>query len=194
MKIYKTYAQENGAICCYAENNKLRCLDFKDKYRPYMNDDKLLDDWDEVFFETNNSINKGQKINNIMRCNAMLYITDEPTKKLIENSFSGCIQFLSAKSNDEPSAKYYFLYPIKGIEGLDIGKSECRFFPNSKVYSSVRKYVFRKDIDYSPVFKLKCQGSVYNTIMYATDEFKDFIESNGITGLAFEEIFDFDKE
>ncbi len=79
-----------------------------------------------------------------MRCNAMLYITDEPTKKLIENSFSGCIQFLSAKSNDEPSAKYYFLYPIKGIEGLDIGKSECRFFPNSKVYSSVANMCFVK--------------------------------------------------
>lgn len=27
--------------------------------------------------------------------------------------------------------------------------------------------------------------------MYATDEFKDFIEANGITGWVFEEVFDF---
>ena len=42
------------------------------------------------------------------------------------------------------------------------------------------------------MFKLKSDGKAYDTRMYVTDEFKDFIESNGITGLRFEEIFDFE--
>lgn len=66
------------------------------------------------------------------------------------------------------------------------------FIEETKIYTTVYKYVFKNNIKYYPVFLLKTEGVVYDMRLYATDEFKDFIEYNGITGLRFEEIFDFD--
>ena len=84
------------------------------------------------------------------------------------------------------------MYPFRGVEGLDLDKSECRFIEETRIYTTVYKYVFNNNIKYYPVFLLKTEGAIYDMRMYATDEFKEFIESNGITGLRFEEIFDFE--
>ena len=192
MKIYRVFASENGVICCYAKDNRFNVLDFENHYDVYMDADKPLEDWNKLHFYTSTTINKRKRFNNIMRHNVMFYMVDESSKMIIEKEFSDCIQFLEAVNNDDPLTKYYFLYPFRGIEGLDTDKSKCDFLPNSKIYTSVSKYIFRKDVEYCPVFKLKSDGKAYDMRMYVTDEFKNFIESNGITGLRFEEIFDFE--
>ena len=194
MKIYKLHTPENGISCIYSDNNKLDCLNFRRHYWKYMDDGKPFENWEPLHFYTNSSINKRKKVYNILHHNVIFVIADEKSKKIMEEKFSDCIQFLEVINDDDLSNKYYLLNPFRSIDALDIDKSECDLVLNSRIPSSIYKYVFKNDVDYYPIFKLKYEGAVYNFIMYATDEFKDFIEANGITGLVFDEIFDFENQ
>lgn len=192
MKIYRLIAMERSVLCVFLhEKNKLSSSEFLSKYMPDINSDRRFKDWDVSHFSTKRLINNTDKPRNIMRYDLMYAIADEKSKIALENRFSECIQFLDAVNDDEPSEKYYFLNPFRSAEGLDLEKSECSFLPDSRIPSSIYKYVFKKDVEYYPIFKLKYEGIVHSTRMYATDEFKDFIEANGITGWIFEEVFDF---
>ena len=191
MKIYRVRPKENGVSCLYSDKNKLDCLEFQHHYQPYMNDDKCFGDWDISLFYTNSSINRRKKVYNILHYNLLFFITDEQSKVTLEKKFSDCIQFLEVINDDAPSTKYYFFNPFKSVDGLDIDRSRCRFLPDSRVPIAVFDYVFKNDVEYYPVFKLRNEGIVYDKSVYATDEFKDFIEASGITGLFFEELYDF---
>ena len=194
MKIYMLDTKENGITYIYSDKNKLSCLKLKRHYWTNMDEGKPFENWEDLYVYTNDTMNKRKKKYNIMYHNALFVISNKNGKDLIENKFSDCVQFLDVINDDDLQNKYYLLNPFRSIDALDIDKSECDFMPNTKIPSTIEKYVFKKDVSYYPIFKLKYGGAVYNTKMYATDEFKDFIESNGITGLVFEEIFDFDKE
>ena len=52
--------------------------------------------------------------------------------------------------------------------------------------------MFRNNVKYCPIFKLRNGNKVHKLMVIATDEFKTFIESNRITGFDFKEVFDFD--
>ncbi|MBQ8568258.1 MAG: hypothetical protein IJ446_03480, partial [Oscillospiraceae bacterium] len=193
MKIYRLHTEENGIWCLYSESNKFNCLDFLDHYSSDMDEDKRFDNCEPLYFYMNSPINKRQKEYNIMYYNLMFLIVDKSTKVALEYNFSDSIQFIETINEDDSSKEYYFLNPFRSIDGLDLNKSEYSCMPKSRIPSMIKKYVFKKDVSYYPIFKLNYGGAVYSTKMFATDEFKDFIESNGITGLVFEEVFDFDK-
>jgi len=194
VKIYRLHTEENGIWCLYSESNKFSCLNFLRHYSSDMDEDKRFDNCEPLYFYMNSSINKRKKEYNIMYYNLMFLIVDKSTKVALEYNFSDSIQFIKTINEDDSSKEYYFFNPFRSIDGLDLNKSEYSCMPKSRIPCMVYKYVFKSGIKYYPIFKLKNEGAVYDTSMYATDEFKDFIESNGITGLVFEEIFDFDKE
>ena len=191
MKIYSLLTLENGITCIYSDNNKLDCLDFKDRYWKYMDDGVPFENWEALHIYTNSFINKRKKTYDVLHHNVLFVIVNEKSKALIEKKFSDCIQFLEVINDDDLSNKYYLLNPFGSIDGLDIDRSKCNFMPSSRIPGIIYKYEFKNDVEYFPIFKLKYEGAVYNMRMYVTDEFKDFIEANGITGLDFEEVFDF---
>ena len=61
MKMYKLLTQNNGRICIYSDNNELKCLKLWRQYRPYMDNDKLIDEWESVHIYTDSPINKRKK-------------------------------------------------------------------------------------------------------------------------------------
>lgn len=194
MKIYRLLYEERSISCIFSnEKNKLSSSDFLNKYMPDINSDMRFENWDVSHFCTKRLKNRVSKPRNIMHYDLLFAIADEKSKAALENRFSDCIQFLDAVNDDAPSEKYYFLNPFRSVEGLDFNKSECSFIPDSRIPSSIYKYVFREDVEYYPIFKLKHEGNVHSMRMYVTDEFKDFIESNGITGLVFEKLYDFEN-
>ncbi|MBP1545167.1 MAG: hypothetical protein J6A37_01030 [Oscillospiraceae bacterium] len=193
MKMYKVLTKNSGITCIY-DSNRIKCIDMWNYCRPYMNEDKFIGNWIPSHFTTTSDINKNKKVYNVMRHNLMYYIVDELTKNVIEKEFSDCVQFLDAIYDEAPSTKYYLLYPYKSIDGLDMDKSDCCFKEDKTDYSYIYKYVFKRNVEYCPIFKMRCGNNVHELMVMATDKFKNFIESNNITGFDFEEVFDFDKE
>lgn len=156
MKIYELYTAEEGATCCYSENNKIDILDSWKKYYQYINNDDFIVNWDTTFFYLNDEINKNKVKQNIMRYNNRYFIVDNKTKEMIASVFGEYIQFLEAVNEEDLSAKYFLLYPVRSLDALDIDKSECRFMDEEKLYiSTIYKYIFKNDIEYYPVFKLR---------------------------------------
>ena len=191
MKIYELYTAEEGATCCYSENNKIDILDSWKKYYQYINNDDFIVNWDTTFFYLNDEINKNKVKQNIMRYNNRYFIVDNKTKEMIASAFGEYIQFLEAVNEEDLSAKYFLLYPVRSLDALDIDKSECRFMDEEKLYiSTIYKHIFKNDIEYYPVFKLRRKEVVNKSHVYATDEFKNFIEENNITGFDFVEVYD----
>lgn len=191
MKIYILRTSEEGSTCIYSDNNKSDLLDMWRKYYQYTSNDNFIDDWDTYYFYLNNEINRNKIKQNIMRAHGGYFIADDKAKVLIQSAFGEFIQFLEAVNEEDLSAKYFLLYPVRSLDALDIDKSECRFMDEEKRYiSTIYKYIFKNDIEYYPVFKLKLKDRVKKVPVYATDEFKNFIEENNITGFNFVEVYD----
>ena len=101
--------------------------------------------------------------------------------------------------------------PIEPIE-KDIANKSSYYLPNLNEFAyvlneslsvfkythkhdvrSIKKYYFNSDVKIPPVFYLKINSKKTDFLdIFITDEFKDYVESCGITGFSFREVFDFD--
>ncbi len=126
---------------------------------------------------------------------SFLFVCDEFAKQKLSEKYD-CIQFLKVDPIEKGIAKesdFYLPNVLDFAYVLDEEKSTLEYGIYNTV-SGVKKYVFLPDVKKHPIFYLCVQGrkSAFLDI-FVTDEFKDYVESCGITGFVFKEVFDFDN-
>ncbi len=88
------------------------------------------------------------------------------------------------------TTSYYIPNVLTTAKVLDEEKTKFKYISDKYVYG-IDKYYFVDAVKETPVFYLNACDYTFSTI-YATDEFKDYVENCGITGFIFKEVFDFD--
>ncbi len=189
MKIWKVKGDINGRLCIDAENSKQKKVDIFWFHRK-----NKINDWNTI--KVSFKIEK-KRIDALPLCNITLFVTnaylfvcDDYTKEVLEKEYCQ-LQFLEVEpiENDiRNSSKYYLVKVLDFISGLR--EEECIY--NEEGLFKITKYSFKKEIINHPVFYLYFNSETLPEI-YATDDFKNFVEKCGITGFSFEEVFDFDK-
>ena len=124
-----------------------------------------------------------------------LFVCDEFAKQKLLEKYD-CIQFLPIEPIEKDIAKennFYLPNVLDFAYVLDEEKSTFEYSLYNNV-SGVKKYIFLPEVKNHPIFYLCVQGRNRAFLyIYVTDEFKDYVESCGITGFIFKEVFDFDE-
>lgn len=126
----------------------------------------------------------------IMYASPIYWLASSKAQKLISDRFKGAFHFIPAVCENEPEKEYFIMLPRVFCEGLDMEKSKYKFWSDSDRIDKVQRYVFNDHAMQYPFFMLKDKRHFYDSSFFSNDEFKSFIESNNITGLIFEEVFD----
>lgn len=80
---------------------------------------------------------------------------------------------------------------INVIDGLDIPCSDVRIDEEYNVIIGIKRYAFHLDIiEHQPIFKLPI---FKGTHIFMTDEFRDRVIEEGLTGFDFTEVWDSEK-
>ena len=75
------------------------------------------------------------------------------------------------------------------IDGLNYEKSEFKKTHDGKPYA-VKKFSFKPNIvNNISIFKLFLEDRIYSTEIFVSQEVKDIVEANGLTGFSFEEVW-----
>ena len=192
MKLYLLDTLESGVYGIYKSKEKNEYPDENINKCAQFNE--LIKNWETLSFTICDKINNGKKFYDAISHNRGYYIVNKNTKEIIEKEYGELVQFLPMNCCEKLNENFYLLYPIYSLDVLDVDKSECSFIEDSRVFTAIYKYVFAKNRKYLAIFKLKSGDFIYSRHVIVTDTFRDFIESNNITGFDFEEVFDFDKE
>ncbi len=192
MKIWKIKGNLNGRECYDVEDtndNMYNLYNFHEK--------GVVENWPglKVSFTSGKKYIDKMPINNITEFTdyTFLFICDEQSKEMISKKFS-CIQFLPVtpiEKDISEKSNFYLPNVLNIIDVLDENKSQFEYLRN-KYLIDIIKYYFNEEVKKYPVFYLKVKNHVFHHL-YATDDFKNFVEKCGITGFIFEEVFDFDK-
>lgn len=128
----------------------------------------------------------------IMRASTTYWLASSRAKELISGRFEGAFHFIPAVCENEPEKEYFVMLPRVFCEGLDLERSTYKYmFDDDDYIDDVQRYVFNDNAMQYPFFMLKDKKYFYDVgRFFSNDEFKSFIESNSITGLIFEEVFD----
>lgn len=78
------------------------------------------------------------------------------------------------------------------LDAIDYGKSVYKTFRDGKRIMAFKKYVFRSDVVRDvPIFKINDERSRY---AFVSDEFKQTVESNNLSGFIFKLVWDSEQE
>ena len=115
-----------------------------------------------------------------------IVLFNQKAKDCLERVFGDYVEFVPAKYQDDI---YYILNVLNIIDGLNYEKSEFKKTRDGSPYS-VNKFSFKPNIvkDVS-IFKVFLDGSIYSTDILVSQEVKDIVEANGLTGFSFEEVW-----
>lgn len=123
-------------------------------------------------------------------------IVNEKARNIIENNFSNQnIQFFPCFSLQYPDMKFWILNAYNYQDILDVSRSEYDTLINRKgveVIRSVDKYAFTRKAFEHDIFKLYLSGQKRETHLFISDRFKQIIKDNGVTGLAYKKVYEFD--
>ena len=193
MKVWIVKGDYNGRWCFDAENSSTSSsliYDFQDK--------GIVRDWKKarVSFESGDKKTDILPIQNIsyFASNPHLFICDTYAKKKIEEKIK-YVQFLQVEPIEKNIADgtCFYLPNINKVACvLDESKTKYKYVLD-KYISGVEKHYFIESALDNPIFYLNINNRDHAFLpIYATDEFKDYVEICGITGFRFKEVFDFD--
>ena len=157
----------------------------------YITRGKKITEWKN--FELIREIIEGynnKKIADFSRWSSVIQnVVDEKTKAVLEDRFSDFIQFLPVTMEGTP---YYFMHIFNAVDALDYDNSTIKRF-NEGGIMRIKKYVFTDKIKDYPITRIY-EGNFINPCdTFVNDEFKEFVEENGLTGLIFKEVFEFSE-
>lgn len=193
MKLWKVNADINGRTCYDEENDY-------DKQREIYNfhKKKYISNWKsvKVSFESDSKRVNASPIKNITFFSnySSSFICDQCTKNILSKKFSE-LQFLPVnpiEKNIAEKNKYYLINVLKCFDGLNYENCKFKFLLGDYV-NDIIKYDIKEEAIQYPIFNLSIKGEPFRTI-YATDEFKDYVEKAGLTGFVFTQVFDFNED
>lgn len=115
-------------------------------------------------------------------------IVSDNVKKLFGDKYKKYIQLLPLLYKGQKE-NYYLVNTLSIIDSIDYEKSELEIILN-KYIVDVKKYFFTDAVRSMPIFKIYLDG-VVKISTFVNDELKDLIESNGLQGFRFTEVFEF---
>ena len=115
-----------------------------------------------------------------------IVLFNQKAKDCLEGVFGDYVEFVPAKYQDDI---YYIVNVLNVIDGLNYEKSEFKKTHDGSPYS-VKKFSFKPNIvkDVS-IFKVFLKDHIYSTNLLVSQEVKDIVEANGLTGFSFEEVW-----
>ena len=114
-------------------------------------------------------------------------VCDEKAKDIIFDLVKNCVEFLPLASHTITDTIYYAINTMI-VDCLDYDRSEMTHSKFSKHISIIVKYEFNPDcITGIPIFKLPM---FKRNMPFVTDEFKQLIEINNLTGLEFRKVWE----
>ena len=115
-----------------------------------------------------------------------IVLFNQKAKDCLEGVFGDYVEFVPAKYQDDI---YYIVNVLNIIDGLNYEKSEFEKRDNGRPYS-INKFSLRPNIvNNISIFKLFLEESIYSTEIFVSQEVKDIVEANGLTGFSFEEVW-----
>ena len=148
----------------------------------------VSDEFRFVELERNNS---NPRETEFMDCSQVWITTgivlfNQKAKDCLEGVFGDYVEFVPAKYQDDI---YYIVNVLNIIDGLNYQKSEFEKRDNGRPYS-VNKFSFQPNIvNNLSIFKLFLEDRIYSTEIFVSQEVKDIVEANGLTGFSFEEVW-----
>ena len=132
---------------------------------------------------------------NFPRWSAVSIVCDAEAKEIVHKLLADHVEFLpldyygtkflDGKVSD---SKYSAINVLKILDCLDHERSEFTYFKSTGGIFSIRKFEFKPDcIGETPIFKLPILNSIST---YVTDEFKQLVEYNNLTGLKFRKVWE----
>ncbi len=111
-----------------------------------------------------------------------ILVCNEKAKSAIENTMaSKTIEFLQIDVEGKP---LYFINVLSMANGaLNLHRSKVDYFKDKKTIKNIREYAFNADFNYTPLFTIPEIAAG----LFATDSFKDVVESSNLSGLDFQE-------
>ena len=115
-----------------------------------------------------------------------IVLFNQKAKDCLERVFGDYVEFVPAKYQDDI---YYIVNVLNIIDGLNYEKSEFEKLDDGRPYS-INKFSLRPNIvNNISIFKLFLEESIYSTEIFVSQEVKDIVEANGLTGFSFEEVW-----
>ena len=115
-----------------------------------------------------------------------IVLFNQKAKDCLEGVFGDYVEFVPAKYQDDI---YYIVNVLNVIDGLNYGKSEFEKLDDGRPYS-INKFSLRPNIvNNISIFKLFLEDRIYSTEIFVSQEVKDIVEANGLTGFSFEEVW-----
>ena len=115
-----------------------------------------------------------------------IVLFNQKAKDCLEGVFGDYVEFVPAKYQDDI---YYIVNVLNIIDGINYEKSEFEKRDNGRPYS-VNKFSFRPNIvNNISIFKLFLEDRIYSTEIFVSQEVKDIVEANRLTGFSFEEVW-----
>ena len=115
-----------------------------------------------------------------------IVLFNQKAKDCLEGVFGDYVEFVPAKYQDDI---YYIVNVLNIIDGINYEKSEFEKRDNGRPYS-VNKFSLRPNmVNNISIFKLFLEESIYSTEIFVSQEVKDIVEANGLTGFSFEEVW-----
>ena len=115
-----------------------------------------------------------------------IVLFNQKAKDCLEGVFGDYVEFVPAKYQDDI---YYIVNVLNIIDGLNYEKSEFEKLDDGRPYS-INKFSLRPNIvNNISIFKLFLEESIYSTEIFVSQEVKDIVEANGLTGFSFEEVW-----
>ena len=111
---------------------------------------------------------------------------NQKAKDCLERVFGDYVEFVPAKYQDDI---YYIVNVLNVIDGINYERSEFRKTGDGKPYA-VNKFSFKPNIVKNiPIFKVFFWKNIYGSDIFVSQEVKDIVEANGLTGFSFEEVW-----
>ncbi len=115
-----------------------------------------------------------------------IVLFNQKAKDCLEGVFGDYVEFVPAKYQDDI---YYIVNVLNIIDGLNYEKSEFKKTHDGKPYA-VNKFSFKPNIVKNiPIFKVFFWKNIYGSDIFVSQEVKDIVEANGLTGFSFEEVW-----
>ena len=115
-----------------------------------------------------------------------IVLFNQKAKDCLEGVFGDYVEFVPAKYQDDI---YYIVNVLNVIDGINYERSEFRKTGDGKPYA-VNKFSFKPNIVKNiPIFKVFFWKNIYGSDIFVSQEVKDIVEANGLTGFSFEEVW-----
>ena len=168
----------------------------KDLGTPLPPDDRLppgtprLETWEDhyVWYDPT-GFRKNSGIANFPRWSSAIgLVCDTEAKEVIRELLADHVEFLPLIAVRFNDTAYHAINVLKILDCLDHERSEFTYFKSTGGIFSIRKFEFKPDcIGETPIFKLPILNSIST---YVTDEFKQLVEDNNLTGLKFYKVWE----